>query len=314
MKVFLAGATGAIGRHAVPALVAAGHQVTGVARSDAKAVWLRERGADPVTVSIFDRARLAEAVAGHDAVVNMATAIPPTAKASSAKAWEPNARIRREGSATLVDAALDAGIARYVQESITFPYPDSGDAWVDEDVALDIPDVLASTGDAEASAARFTAAGGTGVVLRFAALYGPGSEQTDMMLAMARRHIGTAIGAPGNWFSGVHLADAGSAVVTALTAPAGTYNVADDEPMTQRARARVIGEAVGARPWVLAPGRLVKLMGGPPAVLARSIRVSNAKLRALGWVPYYPSVREGIAATLAANAAGTDGVVTPTGR
>jgi nucleoside-diphosphate-sugar epimerase len=311
MKLFIAGATGAIGRHAVPALVAAGHEVTGVARGDAKGAWLRDRGAVGVDVSIFDRAQLTDAVAGMDAVLNMATRIPPTAQARKASAWAENDRIRTEGSAALVDAALAAGVGRYVQESITFPYPDRGDAWIDEEVPFDVIPAIASTVDAEAGAARFTAAGGVGVVLRFGAFYGPGSEQTEMMLNLARRHVGTALGPPDAYISTLHLADAGSAVVTALTAPAGTYNVVDDEPVTMREQARIVGEAVGARPWLMVPGRLARIAGGHVGGLARSRRVSNAKLRSLGWAPRYPSLREGVPAVVAAIDAGSDGVLTP---
>lgn len=302
MKLFVTGATGAIGRYAVPALVAAGHEVTGVARSDAKAAWLRRQGAAAVNVSIFDRAPLAEAMAGHDAVVNLATHIPAPADARKPEAWGENNRIRTEGSASLVDAALDAGVGRFVQESITFTYPDRGDAWIDEDTPLDVAPALASVADAEASAARFTAAGGTGVVLRFAALQGPGTPHTDAVLAAARRHVGFAAGPPSNYVSSVHLADAGAAVVTAVTAPAGAYNVVDDSPMTMADQARVVGAAVGARPWVMLPGRLTKVLVPSMSSLARSQRVSNAKLRSLGWAPQYPSTSESIAAVLAAEA------------
>jgi nucleoside-diphosphate-sugar epimerase len=149
------------------------------------------------------------------------------------------------------------------------------------------------------------------VVLRFGAFYGPGSEQTELMLRMARRHVGTAIGSPDGYGSPIHLADTGTAVVTALTAPAGTYNVVDDEPLTYRQQAAVVGEAVGASPWLYLPGRMTRFVGGHMAALARSRRVSNARFRALGWAPHYPSVREGVPATVAAIDAGGDGVVTP---
>lgn len=301
MKLFVTGATGAIGTYAVPALVAAGHEVTGIARSDAKAAWLREQGATPTNVSIFDRSALAEAMAGHDAVVNLATKIPAPSDARKPEAWAENNRIRVEGSATLVDAALDAGAGRFVQESITFGYPSSGDAWVDEETPLDVPEAIAAMVDAEASAARFTAAGGVGVVLRFAALQGPGTPHTDTILDMARRHVGFAAGPPGNYISTVHLADAGTAVVAAVTAPAGTYNVVDDHPMTMTDQARIVGAAVGARPWVMLPGRFTKVLAPGLAALARSQRVSNAKLRALGWAPRYPSMRESVAAIVAAD-------------
>ena len=99
MKVFVTGGTGAIGGHAVPALLAAGHAVTALARSPEKAAELFERGTEPVRVSIFDRAGLAEVMAGHAAVVNLATAIPPMSWFMRGRAWRDNDRIRTEGSA-----------------------------------------------------------------------------------------------------------------------------------------------------------------------------------------------------------------------
>ncbi|HEX8804011.1 MAG TPA: NAD(P)H-binding protein, partial [Acidimicrobiales bacterium] len=293
MKVFVAGATGAIGRFAVPALRGAGHDVTAVARSDAKAQELREQGATAVTASIFDREALVPLVAGHDAVVQIATHIPPTRQAGRASAWAENDRIRRQASAALAGAAADAGVGRYVQESITFTYPDRGDAWIDEDVPVDPPEALSSVLDAEAAARRFTGAGGTGVVLRFGALYGPGSEQTAMIARLARRHVGMVMGRAGGYVSVLHLADAGTAVVAALGVPAGTYNAVDEEPVTKGEMARIVGEAVGARPWVHLPGRLTPLVArGGPGALARSQRVSGAKLRdAAGWRPRYRSLR-----------------------
>jgi nucleoside-diphosphate-sugar epimerase len=299
MKVFLAGGTGAIGRHAVPALVAAGHDVTAVARSDEKALVLSEQGATPVHVSIFDRPALAGMVAGHDAVVNIATHVPPARRAASRAAWAEHDHIRREGSAALAGAAEDAGVGRYVQEAITFTYPDRGDEWIDEDVPFDVADPFGTAVAAEESVRRFADAGGAGVALRFGAFYGPGSEQTDMLVRMARRHVGFLVGRPGDYMSSIHLADAGAAVAAALSVPAGTYNVVDDEPVTKRELAAAIGDAVGARPWVHVPGRLTPLlMRGQPAaaLLARSQRVANGRFRsATGWAPAYPSVREGFA-------------------
>ncbi len=297
MKVFITGGTGAIGRHAVPALVKAGHDVTAVARSDEKARMLSDQGATPVQVSIFDRPALAGLVAGHDAVVNVATHVPPTRRAASRAAWAEHDRIRREGSAALAGAAEDAGVGRFVQEAITFTYPDRGDEWIDEDVPFDVADPFGTAVAAEESVRRFTAAGGTGVALRFGAFYGPGSEQTEVLVRLARRHVGFLVGRPGDYVSSIHLADAGAAVAAALSVPAGTYNVVDDEPVTKRETAAAIGEAVGARPWVHVPGRLTPLlMRGQPAaaLLARSQRVANGRFRsASGWAPAYPSVREG---------------------
>jgi nucleoside-diphosphate-sugar epimerase len=297
MKIFLAGGTGAIGRYAVPALVEAGHDVTAVARTDQKAEALTAQGATPVRVSIFDAEALAPVVAGHDAVVNIATHVPPTRQATRRSAWAEHDRIRREGSAALTSAALEAGVERYVQEAIVFTYPDRGDEWIDEDVPFDVPDPFGTAVAAEDSVRRFTEAGGTGVVLRYGGFYGPGSEQTDVVVRWARRHVGFLVGRPDDYMSSIHVADAGGAVAAALDVAAGTYNVVDDEPLTKREVAAAIGEAVGARPWVHMPGRLTPLLllGQPAArLLARSQRVSNARFRsATGWAPQYPSVREG---------------------
>jgi nucleoside-diphosphate-sugar epimerase len=109
VRVFVTGGTGAIGRQAVPALVSAGHQVSALARSQVKAAWLREQGAVPVQASLFDAQGLAEVFAGCDAVVSLATAIPPMRQFMSARAWAANQRVRAEGSAAVVDAALVAG-------------------------------------------------------------------------------------------------------------------------------------------------------------------------------------------------------------
>ena len=127
MRVFVAGATGVLGHRAVRALVAAGHEVTAVVRSPAKAAFARSLGATPVEVSIFDPDALRAAASGHDVVCNLATHIPPLARAADPRSWAENSRIRTEGSHNLVDAALAANASVYVQESIAFLYGDHGD-------------------------------------------------------------------------------------------------------------------------------------------------------------------------------------------
>lgn len=293
MNIFVSGATGAIGRSAVPSLLRAGHHVTGVVRSDAKAKQLVDAGAQAVPVSIFDHDALVEVMRGHDVVVNLATRIPPLKQMNKPDAWADNDRIRRDGSATLAGAALSAGVGRFVQESITFTYPDRGGEWIDEGVATDTPVALSAT-TAEGAAEGFTDSGGTGIVLRFGALYGPGSETTVMSARLARRHLAMALGSPGSYISPVHMADAGGAVVAAVDAPAGVYNVVDDEPVTKRELGRIVGRAVGARPWLHVPGRFTRLVGQKGSALARSQRVSNRRLRdATAWTPTFPSSREG---------------------
>jgi nucleoside-diphosphate-sugar epimerase len=310
LKVFVTGGTGALGRYAVPALVGAGHDVTAVARTDGKAQSLSAQGATPVRVSIFDAEALTPLLAGHDAVVNLATHVPPTRRALRRSAWAEHDRIRREASAALTGAALEAGVGRFVQEAIVFTYPDRGDEWIDEDVPVDVPDPFATAVAAEESVRRFGEQGGEGVVLRLGAYYGPGSEQTDVLVRFARRHIGFVAGRPDGYTSSIHVADGGTAVAAALSVPAGTYNVVDDEPLTKHDMAAAVGEAVGARPWVHLPGRLTPLVlrvqQPTAALLARSLRVSNDRFRlATGWAPQYPSAREGFAA-LAGSPASTE--------
>jgi nucleoside-diphosphate-sugar epimerase len=294
MKVFVTGGTGAIGRYVVPELVGAGHEVTALARSDAKAAQLEQQGARAARVSLFDEAALREAFTGHDAVCNLATAIPPVAKSAALKNWAENDRIRQEGSAAVVSAALAAGVGRVVQESITFMYPDRGTDWIDETVPLDAPRLGQAVVVAEANNARFTREGGIGVVLRFGLFYGRGSEHVEQFLMAAGRHVGPVAGPGRAYQSSIHLEDAARAVVAGLSLPAGTYNVTDDEPLTKKAYAKAIGAAVGKRNWFRFPGRLISLGGKKSGFMSRSQRVSNAAIKAASdWQPTYPSAREG---------------------
>jgi nucleoside-diphosphate-sugar epimerase len=298
MQVFVTGGTGAIGRPAIAALVAAGHTVTALARTPERAAALEAQGARPVAVSLFDREALALAFAGHDAVVNLATALPPTRRFMRQSAWADNQRIRIEGSAAVVDAALAARVGTLVQESVAMIYPDRGADWIDEDVPPDRYPIAEGNLAAEASARRFTESGGRGTVLRFGWFHGPGAAHSEELLALARRHIATMLGPPDGFVSSIHVADGGAAVAAALAAPAGTWNVVDDEPLTKRAFADALGAAVGVTPWVRAPGRAALLLGQRSTSLTRSLRVANGRFReATGWTPRYPSAREGLAAT-----------------
>lgn len=294
MKVFVAGGTGAIGGHAVPALVAGGHEVMALARTAQKAAQLRHLGAHPIELSIFDASGLTAGFAGVDAVVNLASAIPPMTRFMSRKAWAANDRVRTEGSATVVEAAIAAGVSRVVQESVAMLYPDGGDRWIDEDVPTDRYPMARANLAAEASAARFTEAGGTGVVLRFGWFYGPGAAHSEQFLSAARRRVCVQMGRPTSYVSSIHMADAGDAVAAALRAPAGTYNIVDDEPVSARGYADALANAAGRRAWLRYPGRAALVLGDRSTSLTRSLRVSNARFkRVTGWSPTYPSVREG---------------------
>ncbi|HSJ43198.1 MAG TPA: NAD(P)-dependent oxidoreductase [Euzebyales bacterium] len=305
MRIFVAGATGVLGRRVVPGLIAAGHDVDAVARNPAKAEQLRTQGASPIAVDLFDAAAVATAVRGSDAVVNLATAIPPMGRMLRRSAWEMTDRLRTDASRNLVDAALATGARRYVQEALGFVYPDRGSAWIDEDTALAPAPFARAVLSAEAEARRFGADGGTGIALRFGLFYSADSEQTRQIASGAR---GGWLALPGRgdaYRPWVHVDDAATAVVVALDAPGGVYNVVDDHPLTNDEHASVLGELVGRR--LRRPPSWLAV--GPLRLLTRSLRVSNRRLRdATGWRPAYASLREGWDEVLARLGAVTAGV------
>jgi len=292
MRVFVAGATGVVGRRAVARLVAAGHQVTGVARSPEKAALLASLGAVVATVDLFDSPAVRTAVAGHDVVVNLATKIPPPAEMARMSAWAENERIRREASGNLADAAIAAGASVFVQESLAFLYGEHGDAWVD---AASTPTAASAFSGAvetaEANVARFTAAGGRGVVLRFGRFYASDSDQTRAQVHAARRGFALDVGRPDSYAPMIDADDAAAAVVAALDAPAGTYDIVDDEQLTRHEQGGAWAAAVGRRRLWRPPAFLAPKMS---SFLAASQRVANTRFReATSWRPSSPSVRAG---------------------
>ena len=295
MTIFVAGATGVLGRPTVRDLIAAGHRVRGVARGAAKADLVRELGAEPVEVDLFDPLALHRAVGDSDAVIHLATRIPPLARARWARAWRENDRLRREGAERLMNAALVAGARVYVQESITFPYADGGERWLYETAPLDVVPLVASALDAERETARLTAAGGRGVVLRFATFYGAEAASTQDTIRLARRGLLPIVGDPQRFMSSIHVDDAARAVVAALDAPAGIYNVADDEPLRFADYVAAVVDAFGCPPPRRLPGWLVPLLAGAAGkLLLRSQRVANKLFTSVtGWAPQYRNAREG---------------------
>ncbi|HET8662306.1 MAG TPA: NAD(P)-dependent oxidoreductase [Micromonosporaceae bacterium] len=299
MRLFVAGATGVLGRRVLPQLVQAGHSVTGVARSDEKAALVRDLGALPAYVDLFDPVAVRAAVDGHDVVVNLATKIPPPSRAVFASAWAQNDRLRREASRNLVNASLETGVARFVQESIAFIYPDSGDRWIDEDVPLDPPVLGRASQAAEAGASRFTKAGRVGVVLRFGQFYAPDAAHTIYMRRMAHRRMPPLPGPRDAYAPAVAAQDAAAGVVAALGAPAGTWNVTDDEPLTRRAFNLAVAQALRVGP-PHGTGSLLLRLSGNTRFYLRSLRVSNRRFKAVtGWSPRYPDAATGWRAMVA---------------
>lgn len=209
------------------------------------------------------------------------------------KVWREDDQIRTEGSRVLVDAALQHQVGRLVQEAVTFVYPDRGDEWITEETVPEPnPRSQAATMAATAQAARFTAGGGSGVVLRFGQFYGPDRASAEML---ARAHAGqpVVVGKPGGWLSPLRPEDAAAAVMAALGCAPGIYNVA--EPPVRRSEwAAVIGAAAATGPAKFYPALVQKLAGPRAEPLTRSQRVDSAKFAAAaGWVPLSRSTRGG---------------------
>lgn len=293
MRLLVTGATGAVGRPAVRALVAAGHDVLGVARSDDKAADVVADGGRPITVDLFDPTAVRDATTDVDGIVNLATSIPSPTRMARPAAWDLNERIRREVSRNLANAAISNGVGVMVQESIAFAYEDRGADWIDESVPVDPGELIAAMVDAEANCQRVTAAGGRGVALRFGNFYGPASSHTQAHVLLARTGV---FGLPGDadaWWPMLHLVDAAAAVVASVEAPAGIWNVAD-EPLTREGHAAALAAAMGRSRLRLPPRAVSRAMARSAPQMVRSQRVSSARFRDVaGWVPQFPSAHEG---------------------
>ena len=294
MRIFVAGATGVIGRRIIPLLLAEGHQLTAVCRTQAKRSLLEELGAEPIDVDLFSPIEVRGALVGHDTVINLATSIPSTNRLMFPGAWRKNDRLRRYASANLVDAAIQQNVRRFIQESFALAYQDLGDNWIDENSALKPSSHTLSTFDAEKAVETFTANGGTGVALRFGLFYGPDSSQTLEMMRFVRHGIAMMPGPGNRYLSSVCHDDAATAVVAALHADRGIYNVVDDEPLQKTAYFAALAEALGVGSPALLPSWTRYMLGSVGTTISRSLRISNRKFRAeTGWEPAFPSAREG---------------------
>ncbi len=297
MNIFVTGATGVLGRATVPLLVAAGHRVDGLARSPENDAVLRRLGATPVRADLFDTDALREAMTGHDAVLHLATRIPPTSKAGRRSAWRENDRIRREGTDNLVEAARATGVGAVVYPSIAYVYPGSGDRWIDAETTPAEPHtLLQSTLDAEAAVARFAGDDRRGIALRLGTLYGPESPAAVELLRYARRGIAAFPGPDDAYLPMIWVQDAAAALVAALAhAPSGVYDVVDDDPLTRGELFAAMARSVGRPRLHRLPGVLIRLLAGVAAdLLSRSQRVSNRRFRAItDWSPSVPNARVG---------------------
>ncbi|MDQ6828582.1 MAG: NAD(P)-dependent oxidoreductase [Gemmatimonadota bacterium] len=304
MRVFVAGATGVLGRRVVPALLAQGHAVTGIGRASERLSALASKGMTPAAIDLFDAPKIKQAMLGHDVVINVATRVPPPSRMFLPGAWKEMDHVRREGSALLADAAISAGVARFIQESFALIYPDSGDAWINEAVPPKAARYNRSTLDAEASAARVARTGATAVVLRFALLYGPGDAFAEQIVGSIRRGWAPFFGRREGFVSLVTQEDAAAAAAAALTVPSGTYNVVDDAPMRRDAITEHVARLLNVKPPKFLPPWMAKLGGSLGETLSRSLRISNERLKqASEWVPATPSAHEGLERAIGADRA-----------
>jgi len=314
MKVFVAGATGALGRQLVPRLVAGGHQVTGMTRSASRQDLLRSLGARPVLADALDPDAVARAVAEAqpDVIVHQLTALSGSLDMRHVERdFAPTNRLRTAGTDHLLAAGRAMGVQRFVAQSFAgWPFARTGGAVKSEEDPLDPspPAALRATLDAirhlegAVTGADFT----EGVVLRYGGFYGPGTSfslkpEGEHVELIRKRKFPVVGGGAGVW-SFIHIEDAATATVAAVEhGRRGIYNVVDDDPAPVSDWLPAVAGALGAKAPMRLPRWLGRLAAGQAAtVMMTEVRgASNEKVkRELGWQPRYPSWRDGFATGL----------------
>jgi nucleoside-diphosphate-sugar epimerase len=304
MKVFVAGASGVIGRPLVQQLVAAGHQVVGATSKLANAPALEAAGATPVVCDALDAEAVRESVekAAPQVVVCQLTRLPREYEPRKID-YGPTNRARAEGGHNLIEAARAAEVKRFITQGIAFIYAPEGGMVKDEEAApwTDAPEPFGAGVEAMLDHEREATQtpGIEGVVLRYGQFYGPGTYYAaDGNIAeQVRRRRFPIVGRGQGMFSFIHIDDAASATVASLDrGTPGVYNVVDDEPAPLHEWLPAYAAALGARRPFRVPAFLARLVAGPFATaFATDLRgATNAKAKLeLGWEPRYPSWREG---------------------
>jgi nucleoside-diphosphate-sugar epimerase len=299
MRVFLAGATGAVGRRLVPRLVERGHVVVGTTRTAGRAAELRAMGAEPVVVDGLDAAGIGEAVARAepDAIIHQMTALAGTPDLRRFDRWFAHTNeLRTRGLENLLAAAQATGVPRVVAQSFTgWNNARTGGPVKTEADPLD-PAPLKWQRESLAAIQALEAAVSTeGIALRYGALYGPGAS--DELVALVRGRKFPVVGDGAGVWSFTHLDDAASAAVAAVEQGGhGVYNVVDDDPAPASAWLPYLAEAVGAAPPRHVPAWLARLAAGavPVRWMTEGRGASNARFKAeFDWQPIWPSWREG---------------------
>jgi 2-alkyl-3-oxoalkanoate reductase len=302
MRVFVAGASGAIGTRLVPRLLDRGHEVIGTSTSAQKAEHVRALGAEPVALDLLDLAGVRRAVleAAPDAIVHQATALADLGFSRNFdRMFATTNSLRTDGTDALLGAAREAGVGRFVAQSFaSYRNAREGGPVKTEDDPLDpSPPAKARESWAAMNYLEEVVTNAGGIALRYGIFYGAAN---DGLIEPVRKRQYPIIGDGGGVASWIHLDDAAAAAVLALEHDGpGIFNIVDDEPAPVREWLPVLAEALGAKPPRRFPRWLARLVAGDVAVVmgTEGRGASNAKAkRELGWEPRYPSWREGFAA------------------
>jgi len=306
MRVFVTGATGALGRHLVPGLVAEGHEVTATTRTPGKAGRLREAGAEPVIVDGLDREAVIATVraASPEVIVHEMTALAGMRSLRHPdQAFTVTNELRTRGTDNLLAAAAQAGTRRVIAQGYAGPGPGqrSGGGLKTEEDPLGWPSIRSAVRMPAAIAyvdKTVPAGAPEGIVLRYGSLYGPGAS--DFLLDMLRKRQVPVIGGGTGVWSFIEVTDAAAATIAAVGHGApGLYNVVDDDPAPVADWLPYLARVAGAKPPLRAPAWLGRLLAGEFVVaqMTTSRGSSNEKARKeLGWEPRYASWREGFRA------------------
>lgn len=310
MRIFVAGATGALGRQLVPRLIASGHSVVGTTRSVRRAAELADAGAEGVVLEPLDRTAVIAAVrdAAPEVVMNQLTALghlKPTQMRNIDRAFAETNRLRTEGTDHLLAGAREAGAQRFVAQSFAgWPSGRTGSRVKTEEDPLD-EDPPAASRQTLAAIQHIertvpAAEGMVGIVLRYGGFYGPGTGMTTggSQLEAIRRRQMPLVGDGGGVWSMIHIEDAATATVAAVERGGpGVYNIVDDDPAAVSEWLPAFAEVAGGKRPLRVPAFLARVVAGEQAVLMMTENrgASNAKAkRELGWRPQYPTWREGI--------------------
>jgi nucleoside-diphosphate-sugar epimerase len=307
MRIFVAGASGAVGRRLVPLLVRAGHAVTGLTRTPAKTGLLRELGAEPVVADALDERSIHAAVdaARPDVIVHELTDLKGALDLRRFdRVFTASNRLRTIGTDHLLAAARACGVRRMVVQSFCgWPYARDGGHVKSEEDPLDPnpPQDMRRTLDAIRHLERVvtTSAAPEGVVLRYGGFYGPDTGAFDaVMIEQIRRRRVPLIGGGTAWWSFLHIEDAAEATARAVECGRGVYNIVDDDPAPVHEWLPALAAMLGARPPFRVPAWVARVLAGEPLVvmMTQSRAGANAKAkRELAWHPRHPSWRQGFA-------------------